>query len=134
MDAGMEEMGFGDCINGHTLCLNHFTKSEPPMAEWQAFMVREMWSDERKAKIRAMNPEEFAEFFTEEQRDDYGYTVKAGGSGCPICSLEHISDSVLLAYVLGKADREKLATGLRERFGSLVELKEYIEEKKGIRQ
>lgn len=104
-DMGLSDAQMMECVNSHVVCQSHLAVE----------------AGDRLDGIRV----------DEDSEDEFPYNVPA--EFCPICSLEHVRDEDMLAYVLKMAgaqfpEKDKLTKVIGGLFKNLGKLREWCDE------
>jgi hypothetical protein len=97
-EMSLSAAGMGECVNGHIICIDEFI-------------------DDKKSG------EYFDEWMDSSDGDNYSIPAKF----CPICQLETLPDSTLVAFVSKTIISEnELTRKIKERFGTHDELLKFL--------
>jgi len=141
---GLSEVQMVECDNGHTFCEYHLLevkkktlleqyKDLQKNGELEADLEIEIYNklqgaltpEEQEARLKEFEGQ-FEDIYAD--LDEYGVSAEA----CPICTLNYISNELLLNYlqVTNKLDLNLIADQIRSSYKNLQEVEEYINQSK----
>ena len=125
-DASPHELGFAQCQNGHVFCQSHIKsmteeKAKAILKKIKAddrYVCEEFLAQEEADQIQELMELNISEF-SSSTMGDYGYD-ELPEELCPICSLEALSDSDILTYILKEngSNRKFVIDKAKKEFGT----------------
>lgn len=117
MDACLGDFDMMQCSKGHTFCNSHMKK--PTIKEMRAAL--EEYPDEDSINDDSV----------EERYADLVSDVGCPPSNCPICTLKHVTDEVLIRFLLKKAGttRKETVKEIQDTYKNLKELESVLGKK-----
>ena len=131
-DASYDDMDFAQCENGHEFCRDHITsmtevKAKSILAkilENVTYVDQDFLDLEENEQTEAIMDIDLR-YFSSNTMSDLGYD-ELPEELCPICALEALSDSDILAYILKEhgSTREFVIEKARKEFGNYQKFSE----------
>lgn len=124
-DMSYDDADFAQCENGHVMCRDHITpmtieKAKAILAKQgeRKYATDEFLEMEEADQIEALMEVDL-KYFSSDSMSEMGYD-ELPEELCPICALEELSDSDILAYILKEhgSTREYVIEKARKEFGN----------------
>lgn len=144
-DASLSEAEMFQCINGHTICLNHLTEEEKesvnnPFKTKEEFIKAIMdskdgqnsyWNEKADELLAEITDENWEDLINERYIGNFtdGPNYDAPASVCPLCTFKDISGDDIGNYllkVLGQT-KEQLLETVKTKFKSYKEFQTFIQ-------
>ena len=146
MDASASDLGFAQCVNGHTFCEDHKLDAERNFKQELIDTIKQRIESLRtnsyyisKPELQQQRIQEYEQELvdietldTDEIEDILNDYTEGSVPAvcCPICALDTVRDADVLMYI---AKKTKVATTeveheIQQQFGTLDELKKYLKE------